>query len=145
MFFKIKVALQFGSIGIKNCSTLLEAPSITNVPLKNISDGKEPKLIVAGGRNASNSILSSVEIFNPDKKMWELGPPLPEPINRGSGLEYDGDFLVGGGLNMNGETRKIYRFNLKSGWTKINSKPLPENSFGSVVLMVKREFCLSTR
>ena len=102
-------------------------------------------MIVAGGSGSTNQRLASVEIFNQAKKVWELGPPLPEPVSRASGIEYKGDFLVVGGLSAAGESGNIYRFSPKSGWTKINAKPLPTNSFGGVALLVKRDFCMATR
>ena len=105
----------------------------------------EPSIIVAGGSNSSVQRMASVEIYNQGKKVWELGPPLPEPVSRGSGIEYKGDFLVVGGLSTGGETGNIYRFNVKSGWSKMNSKPLPPNTFGAVAVLVTRDFCLATR
>lgn len=103
-------------------------------------------VIVVGGRNDTH-FIDSVEIYNLDKKIWELGPPLPEPIGRASVVEFGRDVLVIGGQNWvgAGEPRKIYRFGLKSGWAKMNLQLLPQKTFGAISILVKRDFCMKTK
>ena len=108
-------------------------------------DKNASRVIAVGGRNSSNQPLVSVEMYNPEKQAWEFGPLLPEPVSRGSAVEYKGDLLIVGGLNALRETGTIYRFSLKSGWTTMNFKPLPINTFGAVVLLVPKELCASTK
>jgi len=55
------------------------------------------KLVVAGGRDYTNTPVDTVEIYNFENRAWEDGPQLPEPISRGSAVEFNGDlFIVGG-------------------------------------------------
>ena len=57
-------------------------------------------LVVAGGRDANNSKLSTAEILNMSTKQWFTTTPLPEGCSRmSSAIVHDTLYLLGGSLN----------------------------------------------
>ena len=89
-----------------------------------------------------NSYLDSVEIFNPEHNKWELGPAMPQPLGRASSHEFGDDLLIVGGQHSIGESRKIFRFGLRSGkWTELGSQMIPPGISGAVSIMMSKAFC----
>ena len=119
------------------------------------SDKNEARVVVMGGLDVSYSALDSVEIFDPDKEIWELGPQMPEPLYGASSNEFEGDLLIVGGKNSYGgtiyilgvgESRKIFRFSLKTGkWRQVGSHLLPVTFFDGISIMVSHDFCLKKK
>jgi hypothetical protein len=86
--------------------------------------------------------LDVVKIFIPENNKWQIGPALPQPLGRASCHEFQNDLLIVGGQNSVGESRKIFRFELKSRkWTEIGSQIIPPGMSGAVSIMMSKTFC----
>ncbi|CAB0009089.1 unnamed protein product, partial [Nesidiocoris tenuis] len=59
------------------------------------------RLFAIGGQDETNTILSSVERYDPDRKVWDEMSPLPEPLIGSAVCVHDGEIWVVGGMNGN--------------------------------------------
>ncbi len=66
--------------------------------------------MVAGGQN-SGQYLSHTEIYNTATRQWRQGPTLPRPFVFMSSVQYEGTFLLVGGLDSSQELDTIYQYN----------------------------------
>jgi hypothetical protein len=59
---------------------------------------RDGRVLVAGGEDALERPLASVEIFDPKSNTWSLGPPLPAPrVHHTARLLENGELLIAGG------------------------------------------------
>ena len=79
-------------------------------------------LVVAGGKSASFSMLSSVEVMNTNSKQWYAGPPPPIPLDSMKTATVGDECYFMGGYNAIGfRTNTVYSVSLSALTTGLNS------------------------
>ena len=94
-------------------------------------------IMIIGGRNSETN-FSSVEVFSPDAKKWELSQPMQESRGSASSALYGNEVIVAGGRSNGCVSDTIERLSLVSKplkWTPLSVK-LPLKCSGHKVAVI---------
>jgi actin-like ATPase involved in cell morphogenesis len=86
------------------------------------------RLWVAGGFDERRAALTSVLVYDPGRKSWSEGPPLPEPLTHAALVTTDKDLLLIGGYrnNTTNPISTVRRLDLgTSRWVEEPALPAP--------------------
>ena len=90
-------------------------------------------IYVIGGDNASGTILSDVQIYNPTTNTWSTGTPLPVATDSTSAAVVSNILYVFGGSNGT-TTNAVWAFSPKTkAWTSMAAMPTARNATLAVV------------
>jgi hypothetical protein len=90
------------------------------------------KLYAIGGRNSSNTYLSSVEIFDPLVGNWTTGPSLPNPIAYASSVNGDNILYIIGGASPS-DSNQLLKLDVDSGqWVALEQMPTARHNLSTV-------------
>lgn len=99
-----------------------------------VSSPSVPPTVIGGETN--QGIASTVDRYEPAKRMWVRLPPYPLGVAYASGVALpDGRIFVTGGFNNQGFTNRSYIFYPDSGkWTRVANAPVERAASASVLL-----------
>lgn len=95
------------------------------------------KVYLIGGIAADQSILDSVEEYDPATNSWRFVPPLPRPRHHAAAAVVGTDIYVIGGFGPFGfeAQRNVYRFDTTQGqWTEVASLPASRGALAAVTI-----------
>ncbi len=121
--------------------TLLAGVWLTLVPLQTARQelavaAANGKLYAIGGISG-NSVLSSVEEFDPQSNRWRFVAPLPEPLHHPAATVVDNIIYVIGGYRTLAfdPTTAVYRYDPRSDrWTRVASLPSPRGALAAAAI-----------
>ncbi len=91
-------------------------------------------IYVIGGDNASGTILSDVQIYNPTTNTWSTGTPLPTPTDTTSAAVVNNVLYVFGGFAGGSTTNAVWAYSTKTkAWTSMAAMPTARNATLAVV------------
>jgi non-specific serine/threonine protein kinase len=108
---------------------LADAPSArTEVAAAALGDGR---ILVAGGFEAPDDTVDTVELYDPTTDSWTTGPPLPVPVNHAMAATSRGEAYVFGGFTSAGPASdQAYVFR-SGGWESLPDMPEPRGAGGA--------------
>jgi N-acetylneuraminic acid mutarotase len=113
-----------GGEGTTNAPSMLAARSA----FAYATDPATGILYAIGGRGASNSVLSSAEIYNEAADQWSAIPPLTQPVYNAAGAS-DGAghiFVFGGDSSTGQPLSTVYRYTIATQtWDTLSPMPMP--------------------
>ena len=91
----------------------VETASKHNPRMGHAAGAHEGRIYVFGGiRSARREMLTSVEVFIPERQGWSEVEPLPAPLYQAAAVSYGRNILIIGGLTSNGNfNNRIYLYN----------------------------------
>ncbi len=91
----------------------VETASMHNPRMGHAAVAHEGRIYVFGGiRSARREMLTSVEVFIPERQGWREVEPLPAPLYQAAAVSYGRNILIIGGLTSNGNfNNRIYLYN----------------------------------
>ncbi len=91
-------------------------------------------IYVIGGANASNTVISTVQIYNPTTNTWSTGTPLPTATQHASAVVINNVLYVFGGDNGTSFADAVWAYDSKTkAWTSEAVMPTARNGTIAVV------------
>jgi uncharacterized repeat protein (TIGR03803 family) len=92
------------------------------------------EIYVIGGDNASGTVLTDVQIYNPTTNKWSTGTPLPTATDATSAAVVNNILYVFGGSTTSSVTGAVWAYSPKTkAWTSMAPMPTPRNGTLAVV------------
>ena len=92
------------------------------------------QIYVIGGDNASGTVLSDVQIYNPTTNKWSTGTPLPTATDTTSAAVVNNILYVFGGSTTTAVTGAVWAYSPKTkAWSSMAPMPTPRNGTLAVV------------
>ena len=76
--------------------------------------GHQGMLIIAGGKDDRNKVLSSTELFDSDNEQWYTCNSLPQPMHWMQSVIVDNTLYLLGGLNRDGDSSAVFTASLNN-------------------------------
>ena len=90
------------------------------------------KLYAIGGRNSSNTYLSTVEIFDPLLNNWSNGPSLPNPFAYASAINGDNVLYIVGGASPS-DSNQLLKLDVDTDqWVALEQMPTARHNLSTV-------------